>query len=231
MRTTIAAVAIATAFAAPALTACGNGPNPASEPTVEVDEPTEGPTTAPPRAAGDPDEQKTGVPFEFLIETEEGAAGQAVITVTVSACQKNRGFDIDTSYEEPRTYTAPQGMRYFNFRITVRNTGKLPTQFSPSGQLLSADGTTYDADDDMTNELGYVTGEAARNRLNFPGVNTVEVNPAETAQTAVVFLAPEAFKPAALVLTDNSEPINFEGEAVDALVAMAGGEGDPKLAC
>ncbi|WP_281905500.1 hypothetical protein [Phytohabitans aurantiacus] len=61
----------------------------------------------------------------------------------------------------------------------------------------------------MTNELGYATGEAAGNRLNFPGVNTVEVNPTEAAQTIVVFLAPETFRPAKLVLTDNSEPIKI----------------------
>jgi len=207
-------------------TACGGGNSDGGSQEAQQPIPsvtpaqTSEPGYVPPRLEGNPAEQKVGQPFRYEIQ-EEGQP-PAEVTVTVQAPQEAGTITLEVSdaYGEDRTLTAPDGQTHMYFLIDVENTGKVPTRFEPDGVLEAASGETYNQDDDATGEVGFARVNKSA-RVAFPGVNTIELNPHEKAQTAIVFLVPAGTKPNRLIMSEEGgAPLDYLGNAIDARVTI-----------
>ena len=133
--------------------------------------------------------------------------GDFSVTVAELTCGI-KGFDIpaDAAYSgsEARRYLAPGGHRYCEADVTVENTGMAPTnQASLGGRLLTDAGKIYNHDMHTTDDVG--NSITAENSTSYPGTNTTpELNPGQSAKTAVVWAIPVGSAPTELLLEDVS---------------------------
>jgi hypothetical protein len=113
---------------------------------------------------------------------------------------------ISTDFEEKHVL-APEGMRFCILKVKLKNVGKKPTCYGPSGTLIDDQDRQFPADEEAATGLSANSGSMtwARNDLL----------PTRSSTESIVFPIPIGAAPASVLLNTFGEPLPVEITASD----------------
>jgi len=155
----------------------------------------------------------------FVFHSSGGVSGVPATPTDVSLTIKPfacgyKGYTIPADvYGEVKKWDAPPGMRYCEADITVKNPSRHPVgEFRFHGILTTTDGATYNNDDQATNDVG---GLLTSNNAEWTGdFTTPDLNPGQTARTAIVWAIPKGAAPAKLEIWEESTGEGFTSSVI-----------------